>query len=341
MHSLGRCCVRCNIQLSAHKFAILLNIIPIQNSNMGLKELKDFSAEEVGAWLTAGGLGEHAPKFVSEGVDGDLLLSLTADDMKSDLGLSSLQAKKVLKNIEFGKTLREKDLKDYSAEEVGMWLTAGGLGEHAPKFVSEGVDGDLLLSLTAEDLKSDLGLSSIQAKKVLKNVESSQMVREAAESGEEEVEELREHVQEMAVEEEEEEPEEVVEEEVVEEEVVEEEVVEEEVVEEEVVEEAPVVEEPVVEEAPAPVKEPDQASAPKPAPTAAPTSAPKPKRGQVIRNGAKGAAGGAAAGAIVGAIVPGMSAADGAKAGAAVGGAGGGAKGLRDRRQGRLAARRQ
>ena len=324
---------------------------------MGLKELKDFSAEEVGAWLTAGGLGEHAPKFVSEGVDGDLLLSLTADDMKSDLGLSSLQAKKVLKNIEFGKTLREKDLKDYSAEEVGMWLTAGGLGEHAPKFVSEGVDGDLLLSLTAEDMKSDLGLSSIQAKKVLKNVESSQMVREAAEGGEEEVEELREHVQEMAVEEEEEEPEEVV---------------EEEVVEEEVVEEAPVVEEPVVEEAPAPVKEPDQASAPKPAPTAAPTSAPKPKRGQVIRNGAKGAAGGAAAGAIgeyeclfatfypcyfpsplanayvddpapmiVGAIVPGMSAADGAKAVAAVGGAGGGAKGLRDRRQGRLAARRQ
>ena len=50
---------------------------------------------------------------VSEGVDGDLLLSLSYDDFKADLGLSSLQAKKVLKNIEFAKELNEK------AEEGG------------------------------------------------------------------------------------------------------------------------------------------------------------------------------------------------------------------------------
>ena len=50
---------------------------------------------------------------VSEGVDGDLLLSLTYDDFKADLGLSSLQAKKVLKNIEFAKELNE------TAEEGG------------------------------------------------------------------------------------------------------------------------------------------------------------------------------------------------------------------------------
>jgi len=72
---------------------------------MGLKDIKDFSAEEVGLWLAAQGLGEHASKFVDEGVDGDLLLSLTADDLKGDLGLSGLQSKKVLKNIEFSKQL--------------------------------------------------------------------------------------------------------------------------------------------------------------------------------------------------------------------------------------------
>ncbi len=34
---------------------------------MGLKDIKHFSAEEVGMWLTAQGLGEVAPRFVEEG----------------------------------------------------------------------------------------------------------------------------------------------------------------------------------------------------------------------------------------------------------------------------------
>ena len=72
---------------------------------MGLHDIKDFSAEEVGLWLVAQGLGDHAKKFLDEGVDGDLLLSLSVDDFKNDLGLSGLQAKKVMKNVEFSKEL--------------------------------------------------------------------------------------------------------------------------------------------------------------------------------------------------------------------------------------------
>ena len=73
---------------------------------MGLKDFEQFSAEEIGLWLTAQGLGDKAPKFVEEGVDGDLLCSLTIDDLKNDLDLSGLEAKKVLKNIEFSKNLK-------------------------------------------------------------------------------------------------------------------------------------------------------------------------------------------------------------------------------------------
>ena len=72
---------------------------------MGVPDFKEWSAEEVGIWLTTQGLGNYALTFVEEGVDGDLLLSLTVDDLKNDLGLSSLHAKKVLKNIEFTKNL--------------------------------------------------------------------------------------------------------------------------------------------------------------------------------------------------------------------------------------------
>ena len=68
---------------------------------MGIKDIKDFSAEEVGMWFAAQGLDPS--KVVSEGVDGDLLLSLSDEDLKNDLGLSGLQTKKVMKNIEFSK----------------------------------------------------------------------------------------------------------------------------------------------------------------------------------------------------------------------------------------------
>jgi len=68
---------------------------------MGLKDIKDFTVDEVGLWLTAQGI--DSSKAIEEGVDGDLLLSLTAEDFKSDLGLSGLQSKKIMKNIEFSK----------------------------------------------------------------------------------------------------------------------------------------------------------------------------------------------------------------------------------------------
>ena len=75
---------------------------------MGLKDIKDFSAEEVGLWLTVQGLGAKAEAFIEEGVDGDLLLDLTEEELKHDLGLSGIQTKKLMKNIAFCRELMEE-----------------------------------------------------------------------------------------------------------------------------------------------------------------------------------------------------------------------------------------
>ena len=60
---------------------------------------------------------------------------------------------------------------------VGMWMAHQGLDPSV--IVAESVDGKLLLDLSAEDMKSDLGLSGLQAKKVLKNIEYSQSLNSA------------------------------------------------------------------------------------------------------------------------------------------------------------------
>lgn len=210
---------------------------------MGLKDIKNFSAEEVGLWLAAQGLGEKAEKFLEEGVDGDLLLSLTIDDLKNDLDLSGLQAKKVMKNIEFTK---------------GLTATAGG-------------------AVDAQELEGKI-----------------EELNDAIKVKDDEIAELKNKLEGMAV----------------------------------------VQAEPEPKPARAPAPAPKPAPAPRPAPAPAPSHHHHREPG-VVGGAARGAAGGALRGAIAGAILPGMDAGDGAAAGAAVGATRGGLRGIGARRRGR------
>ena len=49
---------------------------------------------------------------------------------------------------------------DWSVDEVGEWLVLLGLGVHQPLFAEQAIDGRLLLLLTVDELKSDLGVGS-------------------------------------------------------------------------------------------------------------------------------------------------------------------------------------
>ena len=65
------------------------------------RAVADWSAEEVGAWLEMIGLGVHKHAFISNEVDGRLLLKLTVQEIQEELGIKSgLQAKRVVSKIE-------------------------------------------------------------------------------------------------------------------------------------------------------------------------------------------------------------------------------------------------
>lgn len=65
-----------------------------------------------------------------------------------------------------------KHPKDFTVDEVCMWLVAIGLGDIAPMFRSAAVDGGLLTDLAEEDLK-EVGCSGLQAKKILRCLDVS------------------------------------------------------------------------------------------------------------------------------------------------------------------------
>ena len=58
-----------------------------------------------------------------------------------------------------------KSPKEFSVDEVGMWLTAIGLGSKISEFKDNSIDGLMLVTLEDNDLQSDLGLSNLQLRK--------------------------------------------------------------------------------------------------------------------------------------------------------------------------------
>eukprot|EP00958_Prasinococcus_capsulatus_P018026 scaffold2084_cov365-Prasinococcus_capsulatus_cf.AAC.2 len=74
-------------------------------------------------------------------------------------------------SINVAKTNRpSKKLTDYTILDVSQWIASLGLSSEA--FVENAVDGDMLTSLTQDELISELGLKPLQAKKLLKRIES-------------------------------------------------------------------------------------------------------------------------------------------------------------------------
>jgi len=65
-----------------------------------------------------------------------------------------------------------KHPQNFTADEVGMWLVAIGLGSKVSQFKESGVDGGMLMMLSPEDF-GDLGLSSLQGKKLLSSLETT------------------------------------------------------------------------------------------------------------------------------------------------------------------------
>lgn len=151
---------------------------------------------------------------------------------------------------------------EYSVNEVCIWLNAIGLGAMVDGFRENSVDGNMLIGLTLDDLTADLGLNNLQAKKLMRDLETTQEMANGGGGGgagagrikelEDENALLRKRVMELTEE--------------------------------------------VSALTPAPKAAPASVPAPAPAP------APKKKEHTVVREGAKGAVKGATLGAIGGAI---------------------------------------
>ena len=66
-----------------------------------------------------------------------------------------------------GSTPEKKVPKTWTVAEVVAWLESSSLGHLSERFRENGVDGEFLTELIVAELESELGLTRLQAKKVL------------------------------------------------------------------------------------------------------------------------------------------------------------------------------
>ena len=243
------------------------------------KTIESWDLDEVCIWLNCIGLGEKVDPFRENTVDGETLTSLSNEDLTAELGLTNLQANKVLRQID--------ETKEMISLREGSALAASGESHNNEELQVE------IQQLKDKLEAKDANIASLEEKNGSLQGEVSklkaQMEKLSHASGESQPQTQQAHHQYP----------------------------------------------PQGYAYPPPQGYPQQQGYPATPEQQAP---PKPERPApqgpgVIGGAARGAAGGALKGAVMGAILPGMDAGDGAAAGAAVGALGGAGRGLLGRRR--------
>ena len=134
--------------------------------------IEDLDVRQVGELLRQ--LGAPVPFSVLEehGVSGTILLGITEGEIETVFKIRTLGARRrlslALRRIAERRGFNTPETLDWDIERVCAWLAEEGLLPLQRRFREEGVDGEVLLALTREDLEY-LGVSTLGGRAALMN----------------------------------------------------------------------------------------------------------------------------------------------------------------------------
>lgn len=139
-----------------------------------------WSTEDVREWVKQIGFAECAQNFVESRVDGDLLLQLTEENLKEDIGLANgIRRKRFTRELQ-----NLKKMADYSSRDTGnlnSFLQSIGqeFSIYTYSMLNAGVDKDSIRNLSEDQLLSECGITnSIHRLRILdaiKNMQHNQL----------------------------------------------------------------------------------------------------------------------------------------------------------------------
>lgn len=135
-----------------------------------------WSTEDVREWVKQIGFAEVAPNFVESRVDGDLLLQLTEENLREDIGLTN-----GIMRRRFARELQNlKKMADYSSRDTGnlnSFLQSIGqeFSIYTYSMLNAGVDKDSIRNLSEDQLLTECGITnSIHRLRILDAIKNMQ-----------------------------------------------------------------------------------------------------------------------------------------------------------------------
>ncbi|XP_014300815.1 NAD(+) hydrolase sarm1 isoform X2 [Microplitis demolitor] len=136
-----------------------------------------WSSEDVKEWVKQIGFGEYSQNFVDSRVDGDLLLQLTEENLKEDIGLTN-----GIKRRRFTRELQNlKKMADYSSKDSGnlnsFLLQIGQeFSIYTYSLLNAGIDKDYIQNISEDQLSTECGITnSIHRVRIMDAIKNMQL----------------------------------------------------------------------------------------------------------------------------------------------------------------------
>ncbi|XP_011502464.1 PREDICTED: sterile alpha and TIR motif-containing protein 1 isoform X2 [Ceratosolen solmsi marchali] len=161
----------------ASKFAVqALRLIGEEIPHKLSQQVPLWSSQDVREWVKQIGFTEYAKNFIESRVDGDLLLQLTEDNLREDIGLTN-----GIRRRRFTRELQNlKKMADYSSKDSGNlnnFLQSIGqeFSIYTYSMLNGGVDKDSIKNLTEDQLLTECGIiNSIHRLRILDAIKNTQ-----------------------------------------------------------------------------------------------------------------------------------------------------------------------
>ncbi|XP_043282971.1 NAD(+) hydrolase sarm1 [Venturia canescens] len=135
-----------------------------------------WSTEDVREWVKQIGFAEYATNFVESRVDGDLLLQLTEENLREDIGLTN-----GIRRRRFTRELQNlKKMADYSSRDIGnlnsfLQQIGAEFSIYTYGMLNAGVDKESIRNISEDQLLSECGITnSIHRLRILDAIKNGQ-----------------------------------------------------------------------------------------------------------------------------------------------------------------------
>lgn len=173
---------------TASKYAVhTLKLIDEEIPHKLSQQVPLWSTEDVREWVKQIGFAEYADNFAESRVDGDLLLQLTEENLREDIGLTN-----GIRRRRFTRELQNlKKMADYSSRDTGnlnsfLQTIGSEFSIYTYSMLNAGVDKDSIKNLTEDQLQTECSIvNSIHRLRILdsiKNLEHNQLNSSSNES---------------------------------------------------------------------------------------------------------------------------------------------------------------